>query len=158
MEQPVTRKDKEITGHGWLDYWIMYGTSVFLIELKHAWNAIKTDTVKNSALQSWVEAQSQLKKIGRDDVKSLSINAQSVVKIALMVVPFYQSSTREEKLQSIAKEDMKEIFLEMFHGLKPRPDWACCWLIHEELQEPQPYANRFEIYPGVGIYATVKSV
>jgi hypothetical protein len=42
-EQPIERSyinDKKYIGHQ--DYWVLYGTTVFLIELKHAWLAARS--------------------------------------------------------------------------------------------------------------------
>jgi hypothetical protein len=47
MEQPVSRKSKTASNFGWLDYWVNFHTSVFLIELKHSWNSLRTDAISD---------------------------------------------------------------------------------------------------------------
>lgn len=63
MEQPVTCKSKETNGYGWLDYWVSYGTTVFLIELKHSWQAGKSQRITKVAQESWQVALKQLERI-----------------------------------------------------------------------------------------------
>ena len=160
MEQPVTRKTKDISGHGWLDYWILYHTSVFLIELKHSWNAIRTDSIRTTTQESWTEALTQLEKIQKDDdVADLSFTARSVAKIALMVVPFFETSKEKKALTVMGQPEIQEVFLTFVNGLKPAPNWSCAWLLHRKFQEkPVDFENRFEAYPCVGVVAMVKPV
>ena len=44
MEHPITRKAKGVPSHGWLDYWVLYKSTVFLIELKHAWKTLDSES------------------------------------------------------------------------------------------------------------------
>lgn len=43
MEHPIKRRIKGESSHGWLDYWVLYGSTVFLIELKHAWCSVTSN-------------------------------------------------------------------------------------------------------------------
>ncbi len=161
MEQPITRKSKDTSGHGWLDYWVVYGASVFLIELKHSWNAIKTSSIKETTQNSWTEAIDQLKKIHKEDVANLSLTAHSVAKIALMIVPFYQASKDENKLKNLkyTKEATAEFYNQFLKEIKPAPSWSCLWHLHQDLQETYEYEEqRFELYPCVIMIAKVESV
>lgn len=89
----------------------------------------------------------------------LSITAKSVAKIALMVVPFYQSSKDKKALSAFNKDEIQEVFSTFTNGLKPVPKWSCAWPLHHKFQEkPMEFENRFELYPCVGNVAMVKPV
>lgn len=159
MEQPVSRKFKNISSHGWLDYWVAYHSSIFLIEIKHSWNAIKTENLRSSTQELWKEALEQLKEIPQTDVKNISFGSSSQAKVALMVVPFYQASKDENKLQNYKKEETAEIYKQFLKEIKPAPDWSFLWHLHKDLQVTYEYVEqRFELYPCVSMIAKVESV
>jgi hypothetical protein len=113
--------------------------------------------IRKDAQESWQKALDQLKKIPNADTKALSITGGNLVKMALVVVPFYQASKIKDKLAPVTdKEKIEEIYDGFVTGLTPSPNWSCMWLLHERLQETESYADgRHEVYPCVGIVAKV---
>ncbi|HHW41619.1 MAG TPA: hypothetical protein GXX19_10830 [Syntrophomonadaceae bacterium] len=156
MEQPVTRNTKGSSSHGWLDYWAMYGNTVFLIEVKHAWCSVTSGVIKKSTQDAYSKALLQLKRISSSEASDLS-GGSSFIKIALAVVPFYQASKNKDKLIPITdKEKIEEVHNNLVAGLTPPPNWSCIWLLHERLQKPVEYDDgRHELYPFVGVIAQV---
>lgn len=130
MEQPITRKSKKGLSHGWLDYWIIYKSSVFLIEVKHAWKAWDIDTVRQRTQDQWQKAAEQLIQIKKDEVEGLAIS-RTAVKVALMVVPFYKSSTDVNKLNEfiVSIEEAEKKFMKLHSGFNPEPEWSCLWYL-----------------------------
>lgn len=92
-EQPVRRKNKQKINHGWLDYWVLYGRTTFLIELKHSWCSITSNTVRKETFNTWSTAIKQINSITQEQAKELAINKNNIVKIAIMVIPYYKGST-----------------------------------------------------------------
>ncbi|MHB8986737.1 MAG: hypothetical protein ACYC38_12550 [Eubacteriales bacterium] len=156
-EHPIKRRTKGESSHGWIDYWVMFGSTVFLVELKHAWCSTTSNVVRKVTRKAWQKAIDQLKKIPDTEVKSLSIVGGNLVKMALVIVPFYQASKNRNKLVQITdKDEVEEIHDGLVTGLTPPPDWSCIWLLHDRLQEPVGYGDgTYEIYPCVGIIARV---
>lgn len=157
MEQPVTRKGKGSSSHGWVDYWVMYGNYTFLIEVKHAWCSVTSGEIRKSTQKAYSQALEQLKRISSSEASRLSGTGIRLAKIALAVFPFYQASKNKDKLAPITdKEKIEEIHDFLVTDLTPSPNWSCMWLLHERLQEIESYDNdRYEIYPCVGIIAQV---
>ena len=58
VEQPVSRDQG--TNLGRLDYWVLSGGTVFLIEMKHDYHALFSKRVRKSAREKWEEGQRQL--------------------------------------------------------------------------------------------------
>lgn len=152
-EQPVERtfEDKKYTGH--LDYWVLYGNTVFLIELKHAWlSASKIKTTKK-AKDVWRDALKQIESINSDTAKSLAYGKLNPVKVALMVLPFYISCSNNGKdLDAIGKATGENIST-MLKKLSPDRNFISIWNLHERLQSPFYYENRKEIYPYLAMVA-----
>ena len=83
---------------------------------------------------------------------------RTAVKVALMVVPFYKSSTDENKLKEfvISIEEAKKRFMNLLSGLNPNPDWSCLWYLPQRFQEPESYDDgHYEIYPCLALVAQV---
>ena len=161
LEQPVSRRCNQDASHGWLDYWVAYGTTIFLIEVKHSWNAIRTENIRQDQQAAWKEALDQLKRIHKRDVYGLSED-YNAVKMALMVVPFYCSHQDEDKSAPLEIEQTQESFESFVQHLKPAPHWRCLWHLHSDLQGPFSYQDEkstcYEMYPCVGLVANVVSV
>jgi hypothetical protein len=155
MEQPVSRKSKTASNFGWLDYWVKYHTSVFLIELKHSWNSLRTGAISDRTQNLWTEAMEQLREIDAGEASELSLSARSTAKIALMVIPFFQTSSSESNLENFEQAEIIKAYTDLIEELSPKPDWSCLWLLHKRLDEPFDFGDRFEKYPAVAIVAKV---
>lgn len=160
MEHPIMRKAKGESSHGWLDFWVLYRTTVFLIELKHAWNAIATETVRERTQEQWRQAEEQLMGIKKDEVAGLAGDS-TAVKVAMMVVPFFKSSTDQNKLKEfvLSTEEAKKGLNDLLSGLSPKPNWSCLWHLPQRFQEPELYSEgHYEIYPCLALVVRAKNV
>lgn len=155
-EQFIERKlSKDSSSHGWVDYWVLYRKTTFLIELKHPFCSANSTVVRKTTRESYKEAVKQIKSISPEEALNLSFFGKNLVKIALVVVPFYAGSKIKKSLTAFDKEDAEEVFDKLVSGLTPKPDWSCLWLLHDRLQKPVEYENCYELYPCVGIVAKV---
>ena len=154
MEQPIRRGEKQTSTHGWLDYWVLYGSTVFLIELKHAWCSATSGRIRKVTQEAWTEAIKQINSI--QSVEELGLSTKyTMVKIAMTILIFYLGSVNIENLYPFDKEKIETIHSSTLNGLNPSPNWSCIWLLHERLQNPVKYASSYELYPCVGIVAQV---
>jgi hypothetical protein len=151
VEQPISRNNK--TNLGRLDYWILCGSVIFLVEIKHDFHALRTEKVRKSAIRKWSEANQQLASISKDDILNLTYN-RNAAQIALMVMPYYQGSSRSKSF--IVNQDL---ILKAHQMLitSINPDWSGLWLLPERLHSER-IGDRYENYPGVAILANVKSI
>lgn len=161
MEQPIKRQNKQKFSQGWLDYWVLYGTTALLIELKHSWCSVKSNKVRKVTQGAWSTAIKQLDNITEEQAEDLSITSNTV-KIAMMVVPFYKASTKKENLTPIPKEGIMEIHCNLVNKItsepKYKPNWSCIWSLHEKIQKPVQYDDgRYELYPCVSILVRVNN-
>lgn len=158
MEQPVVRRVRRESRHGWVDYWAQYGSAVFLIEVKHAYCSAVSNRVRSVTQRAWSEALEQLRRIQASDFRHPVGSRQNVVRMALLVVPTYQGSKYRETLETFNKEDAEQIHDTIVNGLSPTPNWSALWLLHSRLQEPVPYNDgSYELYPCVGVIAHVEN-
>ena len=161
LEQPISRKSNQNSSSGWLDYWVAYKSTVILIEVKHSWNAIRTNIVGKHLQKTWHGALAQLKGLEKREVKGLAMN-RSAFKMALLIVPFYASSNDMEKLVSKKEDETQELFSSFVEKIKPAANWSCLWWLHENLQVKSTYQEgnsaRYFLHPCVGMIAKVVSV
>jgi len=161
VEHPVSRengKQAENT-HGWLDYWVLKEKQIFLIELKHAWFSVRTGKVRNDHHDTWTTATKQIASIGRSQLDNLSWADQRVIKIAMMIMPCFISSSAPENLKNFSGDDSKELLDSIIDGLdhpnNVKPNWSCLWSLHKNLRGPYQYSDRHELYPAVAIVSLV---
>lgn len=153
MEHPIMREGR---AYGWLDYWAFYGNTTLLIEVKHAWFSISSKKVRKTTKGAYSAALKQLDMISPAVARDLSYLGDNIVKIALIVIPFYKQSMNITRLTTItAKDDVEAIYNRLLTGLSPTLNWSCIWLLHERLQKPVEYGDRHEIYPLVGLVAQI---
>lgn len=60
LEAPIIRKKSGRIG--WIDYWVFYKSTVFLIEIKHCWGSIVSPTLssKSKINKNWNKAVDQI--------------------------------------------------------------------------------------------------
>jgi len=158
MEQPISRiKKKNKILNGWLDYWIAYKSTIFLVELKHSWISWDSGKINKVAQGKWQMAIQQIKRISAPEAESLKYPNYNVVKIALMIIPAYQTSRDRSQLTPRRKKKDAELFHRtIINQFEPSPNWSLSWILSKNLQVPIEYDDgRFEIYPQMNIAAYV---
>lgn len=157
LEQPISRKSIDAENHGWLDYWVLYRDVVFLIELKHAFFSIASGKLSDRQRKLWSQAIAQLEGISSSQAQEIA-HAGGIVKIALMVLPFSRFSKHESRMVVHGESQMDQYISSVTGALDPHPDWACLWLLHEELQRYEEVTDGYEIYPAVCLTAKIECV
>jgi hypothetical protein len=159
VEQPITRKIKRKSQYGWIDYWVYYEPFVFLIELKHGWHALNSQKIRGATYQCWKKAIEQTKAISKAEAKALCIDPDKVLKMAMLIVPCYQSSQSKDYLIPLDKAKITEVHEFLVNNLSPAPNWSCMWALHKKLQTVVEFEdNRNEIYPSVGIMVRAETL
>lgn len=157
VEQPITRlknrKTKE-EGSGLIDFWVMYGRNVFLIEMKHAWMSSKTIDKRQDLENKWINVNEQINEITDAQAKELAYGKLKPLKISILVAPLYESSKDEKKLVPKVKEDLTEI-IDEFNSLVPKPNFLSVWNLPAKMQGPYEYDDYSELYSNVVLAARV---
>ncbi len=112
VEQPTTRvksSGESNNSHGWIDYWVSYGETVFLIELKHSYCGYSSPKLRDSSVKEWLTAIEQIKVIDKKQLYD-SKKTKSHIKIALNFIITYTASNLEENKLSECEEIGKKIY------------------------------------------------
>lgn len=129
------------------------------MEVKQSWQLIGGSKIRKSTREAWKKAFEQLKSISKTEADELSFEDTEWLKLAMLIVPGYQASTKAEKLKPLGQREVEHSYRVVMNNLSPTPKWSCVWALPPELQEITEYVNgRKEIYPGVGIFSTVESL
>ena len=154
MESPVNRKWSAISSeerddsHGWVDYWCYYRGIVFLIELKHGFISSKTGHVRKTVKKDWKKAIDQLDVIEKE-AKSQSEWTNGAFRIALDILPLYETVNSERAKTAVNNDKMLAIYSKILKEFEPLPNWSAMWILHKDLIGPYSYPNSIEYYPSV---------
>jgi len=153
-EQPISKNGRS----GRVDYLVLSGNQVYLIELKHSWLSYNSGSATNTTKSRWNNAITDLADVSWEDAFSLFPTVKTVAKIALMVVPLYDHSKVLDKLdKSYGLDIILEKYNKFSDQLKPKPNWTGIWALKEELAAPKLYKNgNYERYPAVALVAHVE--
>lgn len=156
VEQPITRKSKDSSGHGWVDYWVQYKKDVLLIELKHSWFNVSSQKTFAVTKKAWDKSIEQLEKVTWSEAFNMALGSRFVAKVAMLIVPFYQTSNDKNNLEFPNIERIDEMHLSLINQFSSTPNWSCIWQLHNRLQKKYILSDgSYEIYPCVGILAKV---
>lgn len=155
VEHPINKGERS----GRVDYFVLSGNQIYLIELKQGWLAYNTANPTNDICSKWQNAIGDLNDISWDDAFSLYPSIPTVAKISLMVTPMYESSNDETVLYN--KSYPPDIILEKFTSfsdkLKPKPNWTAIWSLNDKQEQTiQVKSGRFERYPAVALIAYIE--
>jgi hypothetical protein len=159
-EAPIDRKwssivkEEAFNSHGWVDYWCYYRNLSFWIELKHSFISSRTGKITKRTLKEWNDAIDQLDVIQEDTV-SQSKWCKGSIRVALLVLPIYESYNKKESDTIGNKEIMRGILENLIEQFGDKPNWSSVWTLHKNLVGPYEYIDREEIYPGVIVLAKV---
>lgn len=159
IEHPLHRKpygEKEFSGH--VDYWIMYRSYCFLMELKHAFFAYRrAESPRLNIAEKFDDAVQQLKSIKIGQCRQLALN-EGLVKVALEAIAFYQGSKHRLDTNSMGDLDFQDLFSRLMNRLKTNEEvhMQALWVLNETLTKPFEYPDHtFEIYPAVAFIANI---
>lgn len=159
IRRVLSRDDCRTSGHGWLDYWVLCGTTVFLVELKHVFRGATAREATFRLSRPWETANQQISSIADEEALALATAARRVVKLALLVMPAYRNSASIDRLDPIGRDMAREAHLATCSSLEPSPQWSAVWSVHQRLQGPYQVANEsWETYPWVSFAAAVQPV
>ena len=151
-EMPVDRNN---SNYGWVDYWIKYGSTIFLIELKHSYFNITSNKFRDSSKKEWETAIKQIKSLNK--VNYLKTNNENIIKIALNVITLYKSSNSKTKLD-IYKiyEKINNMKLEKLHKQTYQPDFISYWIPPKKMADLNiEWEDGKEVYPAVMFIAKI---
>ena len=130
IRRVLSRDDCRTSGHGWLDYWVLCGTTVFLVELKHVFRGATAREATFRLSRPWETANQQISSIADEEALALATAARRVVKLALLVMPAYRNSASIDRLDPIGRDMAREAHLATCSSLEPSPQW-CCMVSHQ---------------------------
>jgi hypothetical protein len=172
VEHPVQRKQARAhrgrcrtqpgsdgSSHGWVDYWVLCRSTVFLVEVKHAFRGAAACGPTIRLNRPWNEAIGQIEAITDDEAFDLATEANRVAKVALMVIPAYAGSQSVERLEKVNRDAALERHMETCSSMEPHPDWSAVWSLHDRLQATYLVRNGSqELYPWVSFAAAIRVV
>jgi len=163
IEFPIKRNWSSLStrdfddSHGWVDYWCRYRDIVFFIELKHGFISSKTGLVNQSLHETWGKAREQLDVIEKE-VDIHKEWSSGVFRIALEIVPLYETVNSGEPKILSDLDNMFKIQKNCIDELNPSPNWSAIWRLHKELAGPHQFTNTKECYPGIVFLARVSKI
>ncbi|MCL4299447.1 MAG: hypothetical protein KJ077_27170 [Anaerolineae bacterium] len=157
VETPVTRRVNRQDSYGWVDYWACFQDVDFFIEVKHRWHAVRANKVNTDTHNGWQDLTDQLDSLP-PGAKEYTLSKHPLT-IALLIVPCFQSSQDEAKLQPHDRLTTTEIY-DLIRGELdgPKPNWSSIWHLHQDLQIPYSYDDWSELYPCVVFMACVSTL
>lgn len=151
VEVPVTRRIKRKARHGWVDYWVSYRSTDLYLELKHGWQSINSQKIRQKTSKSWEDLAGQIKSLDAR-LKDISLSSE-IVKVGLMLVPCYKGSRDKTSLKPVGRDETTALVDLVRSKLEaPAPTWSAIWHLPPKLQQ-EPYAFKneswFELYAAV---------
>lgn len=77
------------------------------------------------------------------------------IRIALHVIPIYESSHKQTPESNASTERLNNISNRIINSLTPNPNWTGLWMLHQNLIGPYAFGKRKEFYPAVLFVAYV---
>lgn len=167
MELPATRKlrasggNPKVASNGWVDYWCQYRNVDFLIELKHGFDAYRTETTRQTVLTDWKYMVSEQIKSVKADARYLSQFSNGTILLPIHLISVYEYCREGQERQSIENRDeLRRIQKNYKTTLKPAPNWSGMWMLNRALTD-QCYIeleSGYEYYPGVLMVSRVEGL
>lgn len=162
-ELPVTRKPRGgAKSSGRVDYWISFRDTIILLEVKHAFHAVRTGRLPEWARDFWTRVVQQAKSVRTNEIRdqALRYRKDKLLAIGLLVVPTWRSSNRPAKEVPERKEaeivtDHKNI-LDSMGGSDPH--WAACWVVQKSKRIETYGSRKHEVHDGVNCFAFVRQI
>ncbi len=155
VEQYINKKGRA----GRVDYLVLSGNQVYLIELKHSWLSFNSGNATVATNKKWQNAFTDLKAVSWEEAFSIFPEVRTVAKVALMVVPLYNRSKNLKKLanQSYTLERIFEKYRSFSDQLSPKPGWMGIWAVKPQMAKPIITKDHYyECYPAVALFACIK--
>lgn len=163
-EVPTKREGADSKSHGWIDYWVAYRNTTFVVELKHAYKLVNNKPPRKSTLAAWECALSeQLGSLSDDVCRGMHFSSGQVVKCALTVVTQF-ATAREGRLEPCSAPDQRVIdsHSALVEALGPQANFHALWHVTSKPDMQGPYefddqkrhgAGYVELYPAVSLVA-----
>lgn len=145
MEQPfkVTKEKKEI--QRFLDFYIDHNNHLYLVEMKHRWNAYKTQEFNQKTIDIWEKCLEQIDDLDKKTIKNhicdLSVY-KDTSRVAMLIMPVYQNQKSKfnfKKIEYPTAEKYCQSIKNEFETLKSSriPNFIAVWKIKD-------YQRQFE--------------
>lgn len=157
IEHPLKRKpsgENEYTGN--VDYWVSYNHFSYLIELKHAYCAYRSNRFRRSIFSRFSGAIEQLKNIRKAECENLCQGDKKIFKIGLEAITFFRRSSEKEKLIDFEEKAIVESFQKL-KDLSPlnEANIFSLWIMPKTSIEQYECSGCYEIYPAVGFIGKI---
>lgn len=162
-ELPITRKPWGGTkSSGRVDYWVSFRDTIILLEVKHAFHAVRTGRLPHWARGFWSRVVHQAKSIRTQEIRdqALRYRKDKLLAIGLLIVPTWRSSKRPVK--EVLERDESEIFTDHENILATMggsdPSWSACWVIPKSKRIETYGPKMHEVHDGVSCFAFVRQI
>lgn len=140
MEHPFKRKNKKKKDiQRFLDFYIDCGDSLYLLEMKHQWNAYKTVPLNNKTFEVWEKCQEQIQDLNNQSINDHMCDLSAykhAFKIALMIMPVYDTLKDKNTLKDITYPTHHEYYTNIEEAFKAnkeetvtQPNFLAVWKI-----------------------------
>lgn len=164
-EAPAERENSRIydedDSHGWSDYVCNYNGFAYIIEVKHSHLSYRTLKVDSHTKHIWEHAIEQ-NQTSNYDADWYSKRSKGVYRLALLVAPIYQSSSKKKP---VFKNDINDLTEDVFNQfekelkLKNSQYYISLWLLPERLRGPYENGDGcFHYYSAVAIVARLARI
>jgi len=153
-EHPIRRGGKKNQSHGWIDYWVVYRNTTFLIELKHCYSSIRAkNKVQAKVSNQWKESINQLENLKNAHCEGLRFSTGEMIKVPLLITTHYIWSSSQQGA-SINTEGTKicDRHKTIANKLNPGPKWSSVFIVKDDMKGPYELSNGWEAYPAVSIF------
>ncbi len=146
MEQPF-KKDNNI--QRFLDFYVQHGNNLYLIEMKHGWDAKRTNNAESEVLNRWNKVHEQIEDLTIEAIEQMCTPKayKNIFKIALLVMPvhtevkdeldFEPAETYHNKIENYFKADVKA------------NNWLSVWKIDEKKKFIRDHSKGKQFFPYV---------
>jgi hypothetical protein len=159
-EHPIKRGVNKNESHGWIDYWVIFRNTTFLIELKHCYSTVRgKNKVHGRVSNKWEEAIGQLRKLYNTHCEDLRFGTGEMIKVPLLITTHYVWSGNEEGASiNIEVDELCNRHKSIANGLNPGPKWSSLFIVKDDMRGPYKYTSGWEEYPAVSIFLNFETV
>lgn len=157
-EMPIDRKHKGGTGHGWLDFWAPFRDATMFVEVKHTLSLLHPSReVPKRVSEKWADARDQLASITLAQARAHSKGRGPIVKIALLVAPYFMRTDPSESSCDVARLVNHRHF-EIYAALckVSMVSWSAIYTVNKEMIVPSEWDSGTEWYPAVGLFVSAR--
>jgi len=160
-EYPILRK---IRGRpkrkGWLDLWVLYRNTMFLIEFKHTWASFNSTKLPRWINYAWNGAIKDVCAISKQTLnEERAYGNVKMFELVMLTIRLEQHPRKGNKPGIVDDIKARQRVMALYKSLKPRPVWVFYWCLNEKLQRrPHEWDGQFWNYPAICLLVWSKEV